>query len=259
MSLKKQKVVLITGASSGIGKAAAVEFAKNHFKIILVARDKEKLEQTKRDLRKYDIEIMIYPCDVSDKTAVSKMTDAVMNNFGGLDILVNNAGFAIYQKVSEQTIEEIEQQMSTNYLGMVYCTKSFLPAMLSKNYGKIINVASLAASFGIPRIAPYCASKFAMLGFSEGLKHELRGTGVDITVVSPIMVRTNFFEHPSFADMKYSSKISLASETVAKQILKATKSSKLEITVPAVARLAVWAKHTLPFLINPMVRKSFPK
>ena len=96
------------------------------------------------------------------------------------------------------SIEEIESQMATNYFGMVYCIKNFLPSMIQQKSGHIVNVASVAASFGLPGIAPYCASKFAMLGFSEALKHELKGTGVGITVVSPIMVRTNFFDHPSF-------------------------------------------------------------
>ncbi|NIP61724.1 MAG: SDR family NAD(P)-dependent oxidoreductase [Nitrosopumilaceae archaeon] len=254
----KNKVVLITGASSGIGKAAAFEFAKNKAKVILVARDQKKLDQTRSDLAKYDSEIMTFPCDVSNKESVFKMTDSVLDNFKKLDILVNNAGFAIYQNVSDQSVGDIEQQMSTNYLGMVYCTKSFLPAMISAHSGKIINVASLAASFGVPKIAPYCASKFAMLGFSEALKHELKDSGVDVTVVSPIMVKTNFFDHPSFSEMEYS-RFSLESQTVAMQIVKAAESSKLEITVPAIARLAVWSKHTFPFLVNPLVRKSFTK
>ena len=89
----------------------------------------------------------------------------------------------IYGSVSDLSIEEIESQMETNYFGMVYCVKNFLPLMLKKNTGHIVNVASLAASFGLPGIASYCASKFAMLGFSEGLKHELKETDVDVTVM----------------------------------------------------------------------------
>ena len=124
------------------------------------------------------------------------MAQEVLHKFKKIDVLVNNAGFAIYGKVSELSIDEIEAQMNTNYLGMVYCIKNFLPSMLEQNSGHIVNVASVAASFGLPGIASYCASKFAMLGFSEGLHHELKGTDVGITVVSPIMVRTNFFDHP---------------------------------------------------------------
>ena len=131
--------------------------------------------------------------------------------------------------------------------------------MIEKKSGHIVNVASVAASFGLPGIASYCASKFAMLGFSEGLKHELSGSGVGITVVSPIMVKTDFFEHPSFEKMPKYSPTSLNATTVAKAILKAANSSRLEIIVPSVVRGAVWAKHTFPYFINPIIGKSFKK
>ena len=107
--------------------------------------------------------------------------------------------FGIYSKIQHQSIEEIESITFTNYLGMVYCTKIFLNSMISKRSGHIVNVASVAASFGIPGMAAYCASKFAMLGFSESLSHELYGTGVNITLVSPIGVKTNFFSNKSFS------------------------------------------------------------
>ena len=255
----KNKVIVITGASSGIGESTAILFSNKGAKIVLVARNREKLEKVQKNILKNNIESLICVCDVSDKSQVKKMADEVLEKFGQIDVLVNNAGFAIYGTVSELSIEEIESQMSTNYLGMIYCTKNFLPKMLEQNSGHIVNVASLAASFGLPGIASYCASKFAMLGFSEGLKHELSDTNVDVTVVSPIMVRTNFFDHPSFEKMPKYSKTSLSSEKVAKAILKAANSSKLEITVPRVARGAVWAKHSFPYLINPIVSSSFKK
>jgi len=182
-----------------------------------------------------------------------------LEKFGRIDILVNNAGFAIYGTVSDLGIEEIESQMATNYFGMVYCIKNFLPIMLEQNFGHIVNVASVAASFGLPGIASYCASKFAMLGFSEGLKHELQNTGVRVTVVSPIMVRTNFSDHPSFATAPKYSPTSLSAETVAKAVIKAANSSRLEIIVPSVVRGAVWAKHTFPYFINPIIGSKFKK
>ena len=130
------------------------------------------------------------------------MARNVLEKFGNIDVLVNNAGYGILGKVQVQSVEEIEAITATNYLGMIYCTKAFLSSMLARKNGHIVNVASLAASFGIPGLAAYCGSKFAVLGFSESLSHELRGTGVGITVVSPIGVRTNFFDHPSFKKKK---------------------------------------------------------
>ena len=255
----KDKNILITGASSGIGKQTAIEFAKLGANIILIARRKEKLDEVEKELKKFNILTLVCPCDVSDKTQVKEMSKTVLEKFGSVDVLVNNAGFAIYGYVKDLSVDEIESQMETNYFGMMYCIKNFLPSMLEKKSGHIVNVASVAASFGLPGIASYCASKFAMLGFSEGLKHELNGTGIGITVVSPIMVRTEFFDHPSFEKMPKYSPTSLSSKTVAKAILKAANSPRLEIIVPNLVRGAVWFKHTFPYFINPILGKSFKK
>ena len=255
----KDKVVLITGASSGIGRASAIQFAKKGASVILVARNKEKLVQADRDLKKFNVSTLVCECDISNKTQVKKMSRIVLEKYESVDILVNNAGFAIYGSVSNLTTEEIESQMATNYFGMVYCIKNFLPLMIKKKSGHVVNVASVAGSFGLPGIASYCASKFAMLGFSEGLKHELKGTGVGITVVSPIMVRTSFFDHSSFENMPKYSPTSLSAETVANAILKASHSPRLEIIVPSVVRVAVWMKNTFPYLINPILGSTFKK
>ena len=255
----KNKVVLITGASSGIGKQTAIEFAKLGSNIILVARRKNKLEQVENELKQFNVNTLVCACDVSKKDQVEKMSKIVLEKFNSIDILVNNAGFAIYGSVYDLSVNDIESQMETNYFGMVYCTKNFLPLMLEKKSGHIVNVASVAASFGLPGIASYCASKFAMLGFSEGLKHELNGTGVGITVVSPIMVKTDFFDHPSFEKMPKYSPTSLSAKTVAKAIVKASSSSRLEIITPSIVRIAVWLKHTFPYFINPILGKSFKK
>lgn len=255
----KDKIVVITGASSGIGKASAIKFAEEGAFIVLVGRSKEKLVETEKKLCKFNVKTLVCPCDVSDKSQVSEMSKTILKKFGRIDILVNNAGFAVYGKVSDLDIEQIESQMATNYFGMIYCIKNFLPKMLEQNSGHIVNVASVAGSFGLPGIASYCATKFAMLGFSEGLKQELKGTGIGVTVVSPIMVRTNFFDHPSFNSIPKYSLTSLSAEHVAKTILRAANSSRLEIIVPSFVRIAVWAKHTFPFLINPIVGSVFSK
>ena len=250
------KVVVITGASSGIGKESAKEFAKLHASIVLVSRNKEKLEEVAKELSKYQTKILVCTCDVSQKDQVNQMNDQVIEKFGTIDILVNNAGFGIYGNFTTLKIEEIESQMATNYLGMIYCTKAFLPKMLEQKSGHIVNVASVAASFGIPSMAGYCASKFAMLGFSESLYHELKGSGVGITVVSPIMVKTSFFNHDSFNKMsKYTA--ALSPVTVAKAVVRAASSPRLEIVTPQIVRIAIWFKQTLPYLINPIVGEIF--
>jgi short-subunit dehydrogenase len=180
----------------------------------------------------------------------------ILDRFGHVDVLVNNAGFGVLKSVRNLSIEEIESITATNYHGMIYCTKAFLDSMLARKSGHIVNVASLAASFGIAGLAPYCASKFAMLGFSESLYHELHGTGVRVTVVSPIAVKTNFFDHESFGGRaaNYTGS-ALDPKTVSRAIMAAANSPRLEITVPFFARGAVWFKHTLPYVVQPIVGK----
>ena len=255
----KNKVVVITGASSGIGEASAIKFARKNAKVVLVARRKEKLLQVQKEISQYTDSTLVCQCDVSNKSQVKEMTDTVLDTFGRIDILVNNAGFVIYGKVSELTIEEIESQMETNYFGMIYCTKNFLSHMIEQGQGHIVNVASVGASLGVPGVASYCATKFAMLGFSEGLKHELSGTGVDVTVVSPIMVDTpllaNLLENISM----HSTIAILSPEKVANTILKAANSSKLEIVVPTIARAGIWAKQNFPYFVNPIIGNAFRK
>jgi len=256
----KGKVAVITGASSGIGYATALALSKAGAKVAIGARRTDKLEQLKNEIKKNGGEVLSHKLDVTKKDDCNAFVDQAIKKWGTVDILVNNAGFVIYGKVSELTIEEIESQMETNYFGMIYCTKNFLPHMVEQDQGHIVNVASVGASFGVPGVASYCATKFAMLGFSEGLKHELSGTGVDVTVVSPIMVDTPLFDHPSFENFSKRSTIAILSpEKVANIILKAANSSRLEIVVPSVARAGIWAKQNFPFLINPIIGNAFRK
>lgn len=254
----KDQIIAITGASSGIGEQAAVDFSYNGAKtVILISRNIMKLNQVKKELNPH-CNVEIYTCDISKKKMVYEVGQNIKEKMGAIDILVNNAGIGIYGKVIDQTIEDIEKVTSTNYLGMIYFTKIFLPSMINNKRGHIVNVASLAASFGIPCMAAYCGSKFAMLGFSESLSYELKNTNVGVTVVSPIAVKTNFFDNESFkGKMPHKLGYVLEPKIVSKAILKAAYSKRLEIVVPFFVRSAVWLKHTFPYLINPIVSSSF--
>ena len=264
--LKKHegKIALITGASSGIGRQAAIDFADNGADVlILVARSESRLYELNKTLQtnlesNRPKEVVVYPCDISKKEDVVKMGKEILQRFEYIDILVNNAGFGIYGIVKDQSIEEIEAVMQTNYLGMVYCTKVFLESMLLRHSGHIVNVASLAASFGVAGLAGYSASKYAMLGFSESLYHELYGTGVGITVVSPIGVKTSFFNNESFVNHKPNyTGFMLGSKAVSKAVLAGANSRRLEIVVPFYVRAGVWFKYTLPYLVNPLIGAHF--
>jgi len=250
------KIVLVTGASSGIGRQVSLDFSGNGAQsIILVARSRSKLEDLEKIIsRKFNIKTIIYPCDVSKKSEVEQMGREILDKCGHVDVLVNNAGFGLYGKVQHQSIEQIESVTFTNYLGVVYCTKVFLDSMIARKSGHIVNLASVAASFGVAGLSAYCASKYAVLGFSESLSQELHGTGVGLTVVSPMGVKTNFFNNSSFGGrIPYYNGFMLKTNTVSNAVLAAANSHRLEIIVPFYMRAGVWLKHTIPFLINPMI------
>jgi uncharacterized protein len=166
--------------------------------------------------------------------------------------LVNNAGYGEFWKVQNQNLEQIEAVTRTNYF---HYTKVFLQSMLSRHSGHIVNVASLAASFGVAGMAGYWASKYGILGFSEWLYH---GTGVRITVVNPIGVKTNFFNNRSFENHKPNYiGFMLEATTVSKAILAAANSTRLKIMVPFYTRVGVWFKYIFPSVVNPVVGKLF--
>lgn len=254
------KIVLVTGASSGIGRQVSLDFSRQGARhIILVARSLSKLEDLQKIIdTKFTVETIVYPCDVSKKAEVEQMGKKILDTCGHVDILVNNAGFGLYGKVQSQSIEQIESVIFTNYLGMVYCTKIFLDSMITRKSGHIVNVASVAASFGIAGLSAYCASKYAVLGFSESLFQELHGTGVRLTVVSPIGVKTDFFNNKTFGGIipNYTG-FMLEPQTVSNAILAAANSSRLEIVVPFYVRAGVWLKHTIPFFVNPIMGYLF--
>ena len=253
------KIVLITGASRGIGKQTAMDFAsKGVGVVILVARTQSKLVELESIVRGStelrQVNVVSYRCDVSNKREVGELAQKVIDKFGFVDILINNAGIGIYGNLENQTAEDLELVMRTNFLGTAFCTKAFLGSMLKRRSGHIVNVASVAGSFGVAGMACYSASKYAILGFSESLYHELHGTGVEVTVVSPIGVKTEFFNHVSFGRKKPNyAGFFLEPQTVSKAILKASCSGRLEIMVPFYIRAGVWLKQTFPYFLNPLL------
>ena len=244
------RVVLVTGASSGIGREACLMYAERGARVVAVARRLPLLRSLRREVEGGGGHLDYVQCDVADRKRVEWAASDVLDRMGCPDILVNNAGIIRVGPVMRMGTDAIHDIMETNYFGMVHMTKAFLPHMIKRGSGHIVNVASLAASFGLPGIAAYCASKSAMLGFSEGLRHELAGSGIGVTVVSPIMVRTEFADIRGYA---------LEPRRVAGAILRASGSPRAEITVPAAARAAVLAKHGVPYLTDYVISRAFSK
>jgi short-subunit dehydrogenase len=191
MSFEK-KIVLITGASTGIGRSLAIDFAKLGAVVIGCGRSKERLDQTLNEIRSANPSSTMIPCDVGNREQVQSMMAKVLEQFGRIDILINNAGIGMRKPFVETSLETVEEIMRTNYLGMIYCTHAVLPSMIARRSGHIVNISSVAGIAGFLNIAAYCASKFAMNGFSESLYHEIKPHGIHVSVICPGRVRTDF-------------------------------------------------------------------
>ncbi len=240
------KVALITGASSGIGKATAIILASNNYNLVLVARKKEGLNELEQELSKYNIHVLVRECDVTKPVQVHETLAHVTKEFGRLDVLINCAGIGIYGTLEEMRLEDINSQMITNYFGTVLFIKESL-AMLKESQGTIINISSMAGLVGVPHLSAYSATKHAVVGLSEGLRYELDGTGVKVCCICPGKVNTNFFKHQSFDSVAWAHDDSgIQSNEVAKTIHKAIHERKFLYTVPRNLRLQLLIGRLLP-------------
>jgi thioester reductase-like protein len=188
-----QRRVLITGASSGIGRAAALKLAAAGAHVILVARSVDRLEEVKGLVERVGGTASIFPADLSDAASASKLCDEVLREHGGVDILVNNAGRSIRRslRLSVDRFHDFERTMAINYFGAVRLIMGFLPAMRQQRNGHIINVSSVGTQVGPPRFAAYIASKSALEGFSKCAAPELLADGIDITTIHMPLVKTD--------------------------------------------------------------------
>lgn len=183
-------VVLVTGGSRGLGLLLAREFGHAGAKVALCARDREELERAEADLRERGVPAMTVECDVSDRVQVGHMIASVEQQWGPIDVLVNNAGVIQVGPTEEMTIEDFEQAMAVHYWGPLYTSLAVLPEMLRRRNGRIVNIASIGGKVSVPHLLPYSASKFALVGLSEGLRTALLQEGVLVTTVCPGPMRT---------------------------------------------------------------------
>lgn len=187
-----KKRVLITGASSGIGKELSYLFAKENYVLILVARDRKKLEMLVEDLEsKYKTKALIFVADLSKDGTAEQIFKTLKREKMKIDILVNNAGFGNYGFFEQNSLEKETQLIDVNIKSLMQLTHLFLPDLVEKR-GKILNVASVAGFMALPYLANYAASKAYVLSFSEALSEELKGRGVSVSVLCPGPTRTNF-------------------------------------------------------------------
>ena len=190
------KTVLITGATSGIGRATALAFAKAGYDLLLCARRLEVLENMKAEFEpEYGIKVTPFALDVTNRQAVTETLPAVIEKAGGVDILVNNAGLAQgLDAFQESSIDDIELMINTNVKGLLYVSRTVLPFMLAKNAGHIINLGSTAGIYAYAKGAVYCATKAVVKTLSDGIRIDTIESDIKVTTIQPGIVETPFSE-----------------------------------------------------------------
>lgn len=226
------RVVVVTGASSGIGEATARAFARAGASVVLAARRERRLRDLARELEAGGGRALPVRCDVTSAREIAALRDEVEGTLGRCDVLVNNAGIPGGGPFAEVPLEQLERVTATNYLAVLRCTKLFLPLLL-RSRGHVVNVASLAGRYAIPGSAAYSAAKHAVVALSESLHHELRPRGVAVTVVNPGLVATEGFPHEDLRDHPRLRRLVLRPERVAEAILDVVRRRRgPEVSVP---------------------------
>jgi short-subunit dehydrogenase len=252
------KIVLITGSSRGLGLAMAEEFARRGARIVLTARDSEELDHARTLLLRGGLiggpdEILVLPADLRNSKEAEWLTDRVTNTWGQIDVLVNNAGIITVGPIENQSINDFHDVMDTNFFSALHCTLAALPQMLGRRSGMIVNIASIGGKVAVPHLLPYTASKFAEVGFSQGLHAELRGKGVHVLTVCPGLMRTGSHVNALFsgeAEREYrwfslgatTPGVSASAQSAARRIVRAVIARETEIAITpqavVVSRLA---------------------
>jgi len=238
------KVVLVTGASSGIGAKVAALLAERGAIPILTARSVDKMRQLSAAISG---EHAVYEMDVRSEEQVRETIARVVDRYGKIDVLLNNAGYGEFVRFDEAPISHFREMMDVNYLGIVRCTHAALPYMLRAGQGHVVNVASMAGKMATAKSTAYSATKHAVLGFTNGLRQELKGSGVAVSAVNPGPIDTPFFERadPSGQYVRNLSWFIMSPDKVARAIVSVIERQRPELDLPWTA--SVGAKFMLLF------------
>ncbi|MFQ3583693.1 MAG: SDR family oxidoreductase [Cyanobacteriota bacterium] len=274
-------VVLITGASEGIGRATAFAFARQGYRLALAARTPETLRQTAIDLEQsLNAEVLAIPTDVTQPEQVQSLVERTLDRYGHIDCLINNAGICLSGPFLQTTPDHWQQLMAVNFWGYIHTIRAVLPHMLKRKQGQIVNVGSIGGKMPLPHMSAYCASKYAVSGLTEALRLELKPQGIHVIGVHPGIVNSDFLKRAIFLDEPQSAtsvnghdasdtgspareqmEQALESfwvsqpEEVATAIWEAVRESKSEVVV-GMAQWAVGAYALFPGLIGPILRNA---
>ena len=187
------KTAVVTGASSGIGRAIAIRFGQAGARVVLIARRKNRLEEVARQIEKDRSQALVVPADLLDPQQIHKAFDEIRRQWKDPNILVNNAGTGFFGPLTDSKLEEYETIFNLNVRALYLATQEVLPAMIRAKEGTIINLSSVAGKMGLAGSVLYCASKFAVTGFSEALLEEVRRFNIRVSALCPGLVSTEFF------------------------------------------------------------------
>lgn len=254
------KIVWITGASSGIGEALALAFAAQGAKLVLSARRREELERVAKSCGEENC--MILPMDLADTSHVNQLTEQVIQRFGRVDILVNNGGISQRAFAKDSPLEIDRKIMEVNYFGQIALTKSVLPHMLKQKSGHIVVMSSISGKFGFYLRTAYSASKHALHGFFDSLRLENEADGIKVTIAVPGKIQSNISLHALKGDgsthslMDKSQEDGMPAAECAKVILDAVTLGKEEVLVGGKEIKAVWLKRHFPGWFGRVIRRQ---
>jgi short-subunit dehydrogenase len=260
----RDKVVVITGASKGIGAELARQLAAKGAKLVLAARDLSELENVAGQCKQAGGQAIAVRADVTiDRDCAAIMTGAALA-YGRIDALVNNAGATMWARFDEiEDVSILDRIMQVNYMGAVRCTKHALP-YLRQSRGLIVGIASLTALTGVPTRSGYAASKHAMRGFFDSLRIELMGSGVDVTMIYPGFVDTGIRENSAGPDGKPIGHVPvrldmMSVEECARITVAAIEARKREVVMTARGKMGAWLKLVAPGVVDRMARRVIEK
>ncbi len=262
----KDKVVWITGASSGIGEALALELAKNGARLVLSARRQEELERVKAATQLPDERVMILPMDVTQfDLAQQKVTD-IINRFGRIDVMVHNAGISQRSRVIDTSLEVYQRIMDVDFYSTVVLTKAVLPYMTHQKSGQFIVISSVAGKVGTPLRSGYNAAKHALHGFYDSLRPEVFDDNIRVNVVCPGYIKTNVSinalnsQGEKYGQMDSNQEKGMPANECARRILDAAQNDKKEVFIGGLIEMAaVYLRRFMPNLLFKMVRKNVPQ
>jgi dehydrogenase/reductase SDR family member 7B len=258
----KDKVVWITGASSGIGEALVRALAAEGAIIVLSSRREDELKRVQAEAKLQDDKCLILPLDLANTSAVDELTSQVIGRFGRIDMLVNNGGISQRSLAKDTPVEIDRKVMEVNFFGTVAVTKSVLPYMVKQKNGHIVTISSIAGKFGFFFRSAYSASKHALHGFFESLRLEIAEDNIRVTLVCPGKIRTNISLNAvtgsgtTHNKMDEATDKGLSAEDCARQILQAIRKEKEEVYIGGNELMAVTVKRLLPGLFSKMIRKA---